>query len=104
MERLTKRLPNGAVYIAIADNLCKEDQEIQGSKQILEGIYAILQKLAEYEDKDEARKPIDNGRWSPKTCPTCGYELSESLGDGYYKDMMSVDVCPQCKQSIEWDI
>ncbi|GEM_PF-2252167 len=53
MERLTKRTPNGAAYMAIADTLPKADQEIEGSKPILEGLYAMFQKLAKYEDLDE---------------------------------------------------
>jgi hypothetical protein len=50
MKRLTKRTQGGIAYIEIADTLPKEDQEIEGSKAILEGIYAVFQKLADYED------------------------------------------------------
>jgi len=56
MDRLTKRTPNGVAYMAIADTLPKREQEIEGSKPILEGLYAMFQKLADYEDKEEALK------------------------------------------------
>jgi hypothetical protein len=36
--------------MAIADTLPKSEQAIEGSKPILEGIYAMFQKLANYED------------------------------------------------------
>ena len=50
MSRLTKRNKDGIAYLAITETLSKADQEIEGSKTVLEGIYAIFQKLAEYED------------------------------------------------------
>ena len=53
MKRLTKRNKNGIAYIANADGLTKKDQEIVGSKVVLESLYAIFQKLADYEDREE---------------------------------------------------
>ena len=50
MIRLTKRNEKGVAYAAIADLLPKSKQEIEGSQEILQGIYAIFQKLADYED------------------------------------------------------
>lgn len=50
VNRLTKRNEIGIAYLAIADDLPKRDQIIEGSKPILEGFYAVLQRLAEYED------------------------------------------------------
>lgn len=52
MNRLTKRNSNGGAYMAIADRLSKRDQELEGSKTALEGILAIFQKLAAYEDTE----------------------------------------------------
>lgn len=60
MERLTKRTQSGVAYMAISDTLPKKDQEIEGSKLILEGIYAIFQKLAAYEDTDMIPADIKN--------------------------------------------
>ena len=50
MNRLTKRNSNGVAYMSIAETLAKWEQEIEGSQAILEGVYAIFQKLAAYED------------------------------------------------------
>lgn len=55
MARLTKRNQNGVAYMAIADTLSKRQQEIEGSKPILEALFAMFQKLAYYEDKEEGR-------------------------------------------------
>lgn len=38
------------VYLALAETLPKQKQEIQGSKEVIEGIYATWVKLAKYED------------------------------------------------------
>lgn len=48
-------------------------------------------------------KPIDNGTWSPKTCPSCEFCLSEDEGDGYYKDSVCLEFCPNCRQVLDWD-
>lgn len=42
--------------------------------------------------------------WNPSRCPTCGIELSESLGDGYYTHPTFLDVCTNkdCCQRLEW--
>ena len=48
-------------------------------------------------------KPINNGKWNAKTCPTCGEPLSEHKGDGYYTDMKSLSACPDCRQLLSWD-
>lgn len=60
MERLTKRNENGFGYAAIADSLSKDKQYIEGSKEILEGIYAVFQKLADYEDSGLEPEEIKN--------------------------------------------
>lgn len=54
MNRLTKRNEKGVAYVAIIDKLPKKYQEIECySKELLEAIFAIFQKLAFYEDKEE---------------------------------------------------
>lgn len=40
--------------------------------------------------------------WEPDRCPSCGYELSESLGDGYYTHPIGLRRCPQCSQKLKW--
>lgn len=41
--------------------------------------------------------------YCPAYCPTCRFELSESLGDGYYKYFENLSRCPKCGQKICWD-
>jgi len=53
MNRLTKRTANGIAYMAIAETLTKGEQIIEGSPPILEGLYAMFQKLADFEDAAE---------------------------------------------------
>ena len=50
MNRLTKRNSNGVAYMSIAETLAKWEQEIEGSQAILEGVYAIFQKLMKIQD------------------------------------------------------
>jgi hypothetical protein len=72
MKRLTKRTPKGVAYMAIADTLPKIDQEIEGSKPVLEELYKMFQKLADYEDTEEL--PIVELR---KCCEFCEYYEAE---------------------------
>lgn len=51
--------------------------------------------------KQRAKKPIIKP-WCPAICPMCGEELSESLGDGYYKHLKGLKVCPKCFQRLDW--
>ena len=51
--RLTNRTEKGVAFMKLAELLPKDKQEIRGSKQILEGLYAIFQRLADYEDADK---------------------------------------------------
>lgn len=41
--------------------------------------------------------------YCPAYCPTCRFELSESLGDGYYEYFVNLSRCPKCGQKICWD-
>ena len=44
--------------------------------------------------------------WSPALCPAlcpaCEAELSESIGDGYYKHYYNLNIC-ECGQKLKWD-
>lgn len=44
-------------------------------------------------------------KWSPDICPTCGKDLSESIGDGYYTHPTFLERCPnvECGQRLKWD-
>lgn len=59
-------------------------------------------KLAEEAlQKQLPQKPIIK-EFSPAICPSCGCELSESLGDGYYKHYISKKICDCCGQKLDW--
>lgn len=44
--------------------------------------------------------PIKN-EWSPSECPSCGSELSDFIGDGLYKDRITLKTC-ECGQYLNW--
>ena len=61
---------------------------------------AILMAISALE-KQIPKKPIITS-WSPAKCPSCGMELSESLGDGYYKHLYGLKIC-NCGQKLSWN-
>ena len=54
-------------------------------------------------EKQMPKKPIIKP-WSPAICPSCGEELSISLGDGYYSPRIILTHCPnlECLQRLDW--
>lgn len=52
--------------------------------------------------KIPARVQIED--WSSAYCPNCGEELSYSEGDGHYRHLTALDVCPnpECCQRLDW--
>lgn len=68
--------------------------------------YKKLGTLEEVRDAVEIQKPkkVVIERWSPSICPRCGNELSENLGDGYYKHPVFLERCPNpdCAQRLDW--
>ena len=52
-------------------------------------------------EKQKAKKIIIES-YCLTECPTCGHELSTSLGDGYYKYPTFLGRCPNCGQAIQW--
>lgn len=54
-------------------------------------------------EKQIPKKPIIKP-WSPAICPSCGEELSISLGDGYYSHRIILTHCPnlECLQRLDW--
>lgn len=51
-------------------------------------------------EKQMHKKPIMKD-WSPAFCPSCGKELSELIGDGYYKHWTNRNIC-DCGQKLNW--
>ena len=45
--------------------------------------------------------PIKRSDWEPALCPNCFKEISEAMGDGYYKDFTNLKVC-DCGQKLDW--
>jgi len=66
-------------------------------KRVLEPISMAIEAL----EKQLPKKPIII-EWNPAKCPCCGEELSESLGDGYYKHWTTKKIC-DCGQKLRWD-
>lgn len=61
-----------------------------------------VEECREAVEKQKAKKIIIESYCSTE-CPTCGHELSTSLGDGYYKYPTFLERCPNCGQVIQWE-
>lgn len=61
-----------------------------------------VEECREAVEKQKA-KYIKIEAYCPAYCPTCRFELSESLGDGYYKYFENLSRCPKCGQAIRWE-
>ena len=71
-------------------------EEIQQYREI-----GTVEECREAVEKQKAKKIIIEP-YCPTECPTCGHELSTSLGDGYYKYPTFLKRCPNCGQAIQW--
>ena len=65
---------------------------------------SIAIEMAKAALEKQIPKKVILSRWSPSRCPSCGTELSESVGDGYYKHLKHLKVCPnaECCQRLDW--
>lgn len=61
-----------------------------------------VEECYEAVEKQKLKKVIMKP-WSPAKCPQCGVELSESIGDGYYKHYYNLRRCIRCGQAIKWE-
>lgn len=52
-------------------------------------------------EKQIPTEPIISS-WCPAYCPSCNAELSELIGDGYYKHYQGKRIC-DCGQQLKWD-
>lgn len=68
--------------------------------------YREIGTVEECREAVEKQKPkiIRIKNWSPSNCPTCDYELSTHIEDGYYKHPIFLKMCPECGQAIQWDL
>jgi len=78
MDRFTKRTDKGIAYIAIIDTLSKKQQ-----------MYAMFQRLADYEDREEPEQAIKIKGVSSQACPVC-------------KKNVNWNYCPNCGQRIKY--
>ena len=80
----------------------------------LETAISALKEIKQYREigtVEECREAVEKQKvkyikieaYCPAYCPTCRFELSESLGDGYYKYFENLSRCPKCGQKICWD-
>ena len=67
--------------------------------------YQAIGTVKECREAVERQKPkkIIIESYCSTECPTCGHELSTSLGDGYYKYPTFLERCPNCGQVIQWE-
>ena len=66
-------------------------------KNMTDAINLAIQAL----NKQIPRIPIMKS-WNPALCPSCNKELSECIGDGYYKHWYGLKVC-ECGQKLKWE-
>lgn len=66
--------------------------------------YREIGSVEECQEAVEKQKPkkVKIKAWSPARCPSCDYELSTNVGDGYYKHPIFLERCPQCGQKLDW--
>ena len=78
------------------DVYSRQCSELDAYKEI-----GTVEECREAVEKQKPKKIIIRD-WNPTKCPTCGHELSTSLGDGYYKHPTFLKRCPKCGQMIRW--
>ena len=72
---------------------------------VMYGKRGTIKAAIEILEKQIPKKVMIASPYSPAKCPACGEELSESLGDGYYKHYKHWEFChnPECLQRLDWD-
>lgn len=67
--------------------------------------YRQIGTVEEFREAVGKQKPkiIKEREWNPSFCPTCKYELSHHVGDGFYKHPTFLTRCPRCGQAIKFD-
>ena len=96
---------------SLDDSLYAYDPAYMEALEIVISASKEVQRYRKIGTAEECREAVEKQRtkkiiirdWSPTKCPTCGHELSTSLGDGYYKHPIFLERCPECGQAIQWD-
>lgn len=108
---------NESLKIMLAYKLgrgCKphySDEEIEKAFDTAISALKEIQQYREIGTVEECREAVEKQKvkyikiesYCPAYCPTCRFELSESLGDGYYEYFENLSRCPKCGQKICWD-
>lgn len=92
--------PNSNFILSITPNYAYGRRQgfTDGETYVLaEEAYSLMQIA---EEKQAAKKPIIEN-YSPAKCPSCGKEMSQDLGDGYYQHHDALKVC-DCGQKLDW--
>lgn len=84
----------------IADSIVDEESFQKADTGV---ILYCMDRILEALERQVPKKVIIP-RWAPATCPTCGCELSENVGDGYYRHPTYLGRCPkyECAQKLDW--
>ena len=85
---------------------------LKATQNLLEKRKRLLKEYCKIGTVEECREAVEKQRtkkiiirdWNPTYCPTCGHELSTSLGDGYYKHPTFLERCHECGQAISWEM
>lgn len=88
---------NNKLCLVPEDVYSRQCSELDAYKEI-----GTVEECRKAVDKQKPKKIIIRD-WNPTKCPTCGHELSTSLGDGYYKHPTFLERCPKCGQTIQWE-
>lgn len=98
IEAIKSNMPTSGYYM-LRESLemaIKALEEVQEYRKL-----GTVEEVREAVGKDTAKKVIIKP-WEPCKCPTCDKELSESVGDGYYKHYYYLKRCPECGQRLNW--
>ena len=103
----TCKMVNGRYQGGFDNTECNFGQALTMAIKALKEIqqYREIGTVEECREAVEKQKPkyIKIEAYCPAYCPTCRFELSESLGDGYYKYFENLSRCPNCGQAIQWE-
>lgn len=86
------------ILLGVIDSICTMRIDDYGEREH-NAIHISIEAL-----EKQIPKTVEIEPWNPAKCPSCGHELSENLGDGYYKHLTYLDVCPnaECCQRLDW--
>lgn len=81
---------------------CLDITYLDFTQEVMRRFVKNNEELEQFRERETAKEVISSN-WMPDKCPSCGHELSESLGDGYYSHPTFLERCQECLQKIKWD-